>query len=78
MGRRNLELVVVVLVAGNLDLETLALAHLLDDLTGLGGGVERRTAGEDAPVIEDGLGEGLATGSGAEIGGETEDSLTGK
>lgn len=67
-----------VFVTGNDLLETLALAHLLDDLTGLGGGVERRTAGEDAPVIEDGLGEGLATGSGAEIGRETEGLVDGQ
>jgi hypothetical protein len=67
-----------VFVTGNDLLETLALAHLLDDLTGLGGGVERRTAGEDAPVIEDGLGEGLATGSGAQIGGETEGLVDGQ
>ena len=67
-----------VFVTGNDLLETLALAHLLDDLTGLGGGVERRTAGEDAPVIEDGLGEGLATGSGTEIGRETEGLVDGQ
>lgn len=67
-----------VFVTGNDLLETLALAHLLDDLTGLAGGVEGRTAGEDAPVIEDGLGEGLATGSGAEIGRETEGLVDGQ
>lgn len=61
-----------VLVAGNLDLETLALAHLLDDLADLGGGVERRTAGETLPVIEDGLGESLAGGGGTEITVEAE------
>ena len=67
-----------VFVTGNDLLETLALAHFLDDLTGLGGGVERRTAGEDAPVIEDGLGESLATGSGAQIGRETEGLVDGQ
>lgn len=61
-----------VLVARNLDLETLALAHLLDDLADLGGGVERRTAGETLPVIEDGLGESLAGGGGTEIAVEAE------
>jgi hypothetical protein len=67
-----------VLVAGNSLLETLALAHLLDDLTGLGGGVEGRTAGKDSPVVEDGLGEGLTTGGGAQIGGETEGLVDGE
>lgn len=61
-----------VLVAGNLDLETLALAHLLDDLTDLGGGVERRATGETLPVIEDGLGESLAGGGGTKIAVEAE------
>jgi hypothetical protein len=67
-----------VFVAGNSLLETLALAHLGDDLTGLGGGVQRRTAGEDSPVVEDGLGEGLTTSGGAQIGGETEGLVDGQ
>jgi hypothetical protein len=67
-----------VLVAGNDLLETLALAHLGDDLTGLGGGVQRGATRNDSPVIEHGLGEGLATGGGAEIGGETEGLVDGQ
>lgn len=59
-------------------LDTLALAHLGNDLTGLGGGVEGRTTGEDGPVIEDGLGEGLATGGGTQIGRETEGLVDGQ
>lgn len=73
-----LQLVVVVLVAGNDLLETLALTHLLDDLTGLSGGIKRRSTGKDVPVIEDGLGEGLTTGGGAEIGRETEGLVDGE
>src|SRR4051812_6422852 len=67
-----------VFVAGDDLLETLALAHLGDDLTGLGGGVQRRTARQDSPVVEDGLGEGLTTGGGAQIGGETEGLVDGQ
>jgi len=37
----GLELVVVVFNTGHLDLDTLALAHCLDDLASLGGSVER-------------------------------------
>jgi hypothetical protein len=74
----RLELVVVVVVSGNLGLETLALAHVLGDLTGEGGSVERRTTGEDLPMVEDQLGEGLTGGGGTEIGVETEGLLDGK
>jgi len=73
-----LELVVVVLVTGNLGLETLALAHLEGDLTGHGGAIEGRTTGEDLPMVEDQLGEGLTGGGGTEIGVETEGLLDGK
>jgi hypothetical protein len=44
----------------NLSLDTLALTHLSDDLADLGGGVKRRSTGENLPMIEDGLGEGLS------------------
>ena len=67
-----------VFVAGDDLLETLALAHLGDNLTGLGGGVQRRTARQDSPVVEDRLGEGLTTGGGAQIGGETEGLVDGQ
>lgn len=36
-------------VTRDLFLDSLALAHILDDLTTLGGGVDRRTAGHDRP-----------------------------
>ena len=49
-----------VLNTGHLNLETLALTHGLDDLAGLGGGIERRATRKNLPVIEDGLREGLA------------------
>lgn len=52
----------------NLNLETLALPHLLHNLADLGGGVKRRTAGENLPVVKDRLREGLARGGLAEIG----------
>jgi len=47
-----LQLVVVVLVARNVRLETLALPHVLDDLTRQSGLVEHATAGENLPVVE--------------------------
>src|SRR5947209_7936950 len=61
----------VVLVAWNLWLETLSLSHILDDLTWHCGLVERRTAGQDLPVIEYGLWESLTAGSGTKVGVET-------
>lgn len=42
-----------VLVTWNLNLDTLALAHLLDDLTNGGGCIEWRTTWEDLPMVED-------------------------
>lgn len=77
-NRNPLKLVVVVLVTGNLRLETLALTHLVDDGTGHGGGVGDGTAGQDLPVVEHHLGEGLTRGGGAEVGVETERLLDGK
>jgi hypothetical protein len=76
--RNPLKLVVVVLVTGNLGLKTLALTHGLDDLAGEGGLVKWRSTGEDLPVVEHHLGEGLAGGGGTEIGVETEGLLDGK
>lgn len=67
-----------VLDTGNLGLETLALPGVLDDGTGLGGGVEGRTTLQNLPVVEDGLGEGLARGTLAQIGVETERLHDGK
>lgn len=59
-------------------LETLALTHVSNDLTRLGGGVERRSTREDIPVVKDGLREGLATGGGTEVTGETEGLVDGQ
>lgn len=61
-----------VLDTGHLDLDTLALAHLGDNLADLGGVVQRRATGQDLPVVEDGLREGLAGGGGTEIAVEAE------
>lgn len=61
-----------VFVAGNLDLETLALAHLLNNLANLAGAIQRRATRKDLPVVEDGLREGLAGGGGTEIAVEAE------
>ena len=61
-----------VLVARNLNLDTLALTHILHDLTNLRRGLQGRATGEDLPMVEDGLWEGLAGGMGAEIGVEAE------
>ena len=61
-----------VLDTRNVLLDTLALAHLGDDSSDLGGGVERRTTGQDLPVIEDGLGESLAGGGLTKIAVEAE------
>jgi hypothetical protein len=61
-----------VVISRNLFLETLALTGLGNDLTRLGGGVKGRTTGEDSPVIEDRLREGLSTSGGTEISVETE------
>lgn len=57
---------------GNLNLETLALAHSRNDIADLGSGVQRGPTGEDLPVVEDGLGESLTGGTSTEIGVETE------
>ena len=54
------------------NLDTLALTHVGNSLTDHGGGVKWRSTLEDLPVVEDLLREGLATGGGTEIGGETE------
>ncbi|TKW57868.1 hypothetical protein CTA1_8343 [Colletotrichum tanaceti] len=56
-----------VLNTRNLNLETLALTHLLDDLADLGGAVKRRATGQGLPVVEDGLGEGLSRGGLAQV-----------
>ncbi|GKT92871.1 elongation factor 2 [Colletotrichum tofieldiae] len=74
---RRLQLVVVlrithVLNTRNLNLETLALTHLLDDLADLGGAVKRRATGQGLPVVEDKLGEGLSGGGLAQVTVEAE------
>eukprot|EP01084_Bolivina_argentea_P053277 97799_1 len=51
--------------------ESLADADAEDGLVGKGAGLEG-LAGELLPVVEDALGEGLAGGGGAEVGGESE------
>jgi hypothetical protein len=56
----------------HLNLDTLALAHVGNDLSGQRGVVERRATLENLPVVEDQLGEGLTGSVGSEIGGETE------
>lgn len=70
--RSRLQLVVVVLVAGNLKLNTLALTGVKHKLANLGSAIERRATGQNLPVIEDGLREGLARGGLAKIGVEAE------
>jgi hypothetical protein len=74
----RLQLVVVVVDVRYLNLDTLTLTHLSNDLTGHGGGVKRRATLEDLPVVEDQLGEGLTGSVGAEIGGETERLVDGQ
>merc|ERR1711939_715135 len=64
----RLQLVVVVLVAWHLRLDTLPLPHVGDDLARHGGGVERAATWEHLPVVEHGLREGLATGVGRQVG----------
>jgi hypothetical protein len=44
----------------------------LNNLTGLGGGVEWRATGQELPMVEDRLRESLATSIRSEIGCETE------
>lgn len=69
---RRLQLVVEVLNTWNLNLDTLALTHLLDDGTDLGGSVKWGSTWKDLPMVEDGLWEGLSGGVGAEISVEAE------
>lgn len=76
--RHHLEFVVVVLDTWNLDLDTLALPHVLDDLARLGGRVKNRTTRKNGPVVEYGLREGLSTSVRAEIGSETERLIDGE
>ena len=63
---------------GHFSLDTLALAHVEDDLSGEGGGVKCRTTSEMLPMVEDLLWEGLSTSGGTEIGSETEGLVDGK
>lgn len=74
----RLQLVVVVGVVRNLLLDTLALAHIGNDSTGLGSGVDGGTTRENLPMVEDGLGESLSTSVGTEIGSETERLVDGQ
>ncbi|KAI6748621.1 hypothetical protein HG530_015394 [Fusarium avenaceum] len=53
-------------------LDTLALSHGGDDLSDLGGGVERRATGKNLPVVEDRLGESLSGSGLSEISVEAE------
>lgn len=48
----HLEFVVEVLDARNLDLDTLAFPHILDDLTGLAGRVKDGTTRKNSPVVK--------------------------
>jgi len=72
-----LQLVQVLGQIGQTFLETLALARILDNGVGLAGGLARVT-GQHLPMVEDALGEGLATGVGAQIGGEAERLVDGQ
>jgi hypothetical protein len=74
----RLQLVVVVADIRHLDLDTLALTHISDDLTGQGSVVKRRATLENLPMVEDQLREGLTSSVGAEIGGETEGLVDGQ
>lgn len=76
--RGTIRVITYVLVSRDHLLDTLALTHLSNNLTRLGSGVKRRTTREDIPVIEDRLGERLATGGGAQIGRETEGLVDGQ
>jgi hypothetical protein len=64
--------VTYVLNTGHLSLDTLALTHLSDNSSDLRAGVERRATGQNLPVVEHGLREGLAGGGGTEISVEAE------
>ena len=61
-----------VLDARNLDLDTLALTHLVDNGANLAGGVERRATRKHLPVIEDRLGEGLSRSGLTQVAVEAE------
>jgi hypothetical protein len=61
-----------VLNAWNLNLDTLALAHLLDDRADLGGAIEWGSTGKELPMVEDGLRERLSGGMRAQISVEAE------
>jgi hypothetical protein len=64
--------VTYVLNTWNLNLDTLALTHLLDDGSDLGGWVKWRSTWKKLPMIEDGLWEGLSGSVGAQISVEAE------
>lgn len=72
VDRSCLQLVVEVLNTWNLNLDTLALTHLLDNGTDLGGSVKWGTTWKNLPVVKDGLWESLSGGVGTEISVETE------
>ena len=74
---RCLELVEVVVKREGSRAETLALAGSSNDLADLGGGVHW-VALHVLPMVEDALGEGLASGVGAEISGEAERLVDGQ
>jgi hypothetical protein len=71
MAGLNLDLTYV-LDTGNLDLDTLALTHLSNNLSNLAGRVQRRATGQNLPVVEDRLGEGLSGGGLAQVTVEAE------
>ena len=72
-----LQLVQVVAEVGQGLLQPLPLLGVLANLVGLGGSIER-VSGHDLPVVEHALGEGLAAGVGAEVGGEAERLVDGQ
>ena len=65
----NLQLVQEVVQSWNALLEALTFARIGNDLSGLGGGIERVTR-NDLPMVKDTLRESLSSGVAAKIGGE--------
>ena len=67
----GLQFVQIVCNVGVAGLQSLPLLGVLHDLVGLGPLLER-VSGQDLPVVEHALREGLAAGVGPQVGGEAE------
>jgi hypothetical protein len=65
-----LQLVKVVGKVRKFDLESLAFSCVHDDGVGLGADLHW-VSGHDLPMVKDALGEGLSSGVGAKVSGET-------